>query len=230
MFSLVDILTRAMRSIASIALILLLVCQWTARGQISKHSRVHTVRPNSSQFINTLPFPNSVFKYKLRGHQTGGLFTLFEAEYLTDGPSRHIHTREDELFHIVDGQVQFFVDGKQFCGSSGDYLYVPRNVPQAIRIQSSHNRTKPVRIQVLLTPSGLEGFMDEIAPLYHTGQDNVTLQNEIARKYGIINLDPVDWQDLGCFQQGTNSSKETIGVHTVSNQFSSLISFVNNVF
>jgi mannose-6-phosphate isomerase-like protein (cupin superfamily) len=215
----------------SLAITLSVVCQWTAWAQTISNSQFYAVRPNSSEFINTLPFPNSVFKYKLRGQQTGGLFTLFEADYLTDGPGRHVHTREDELFHIIDGQVQFFVDGKQFCGATGDYVYVPRNIPQAIRIQNSRNLTKPVRIQILLAPSGLEGFLDEIAPLYYTGQDNVTLQNEIARRYGIINLDPVDWQDLGCFHAKSNSSKEpTSAAHTVTNHFSSLISFVNNIF
>ncbi|CAF0994261.1 unnamed protein product [Rotaria sordida] len=164
------------------------------------------VRPNSSEYIHTLPFPNSIFKYKFRGNDTNGLFTLFEAEYLDDGPGKHIHTREDELFHIIDGHVQFFVDGKQFCGSTGDYVYVPRHVSQAIRIQNIDKRAKPVRIQILLAPSGLEGFLDEIEPLYYNGQDNLTLQNDIADKYGIINLEPVDWQDLGCFPATTSSS------------------------
>jgi mannose-6-phosphate isomerase-like protein (cupin superfamily) len=164
------------------------------------------VQPNSTEFIHTLPFPSSVFKYKFRGNETGGLYTLFEVDYLNDGSGKHMHTREDELFHIIDGNVQFFVDGKQFCGSTGDYAYVPRHVSQAIRIYNIINRTKPVRIQILLTPSGLEGFLDEVTPLYYTGQNNLTLQNEIAVKYGIINLEPVDWQDLGCFMAQSSSS------------------------
>ncbi|CAF1637937.1 unnamed protein product [Didymodactylos carnosus] len=181
------------------------------------------VRSNSSEFIHTLPFPNSVFKYKFRGNETRDLFTLFEADYLDDGPGQHIHTREDELFHIIDGNVQFFVNGEQFCGSTGDYVYVPRNVAQAIRIHNINNGTKPVRIQILLTPSGLEGFLDEVAPLYYTGQTNLTWQNEIATKYGIINLAPVEWQDLGCFTAQSSSANR------LTSYILSFISFVKNV-
>ncbi|CAF4335479.1 unnamed protein product, partial [Rotaria magnacalcarata] len=126
--------------------------------------------------------------------------------------------------------VQFFVDGKQFCGSTGDYVYVPRNTPQAIRVHNINKLKKPVRIQILLAPAGLEGFLDEIAPLYFTGQHNITLQDDIAKKYGIINLEPVDWKDLGFFPDDTSDSKEINSSNRVTPLFSSLISFVNNVF
>ena len=159
------------------------------------------IRPHSSEYVHTLPFPNSILKYKFRGDQTNGHFLLFEADYLDQGPEHHIHTREDELFHIIEGNVQFIVDGKQFCGSTGDYVYVPKYVSQGLRIENVHNSTKRVRIQILVTPSGLEGFLDEVAPLYYTDQNNFTRINEISIKYGIINLEPIEWKDLGCFNQ-----------------------------
>ena len=183
-----------------------------------------SVQANSSEFIHTLPFPNSVFKYKFRGNQTNGSFVLFEADYLTDGPGLHIHTREDELFHIIDGNVQFIVNGTQFCGSPGDYVYVPRNVPQGIRIQNGNNRTKPVRIQIQLFPAGLEDFLDEIAPLYYNGQSNLTRQDELATKYGLKNLGTVQWKDLDCFpSQSSNSNRLTSTLLT-------LVSFVTILF
>lgn len=190
------------------------------------------VRPNHSGSINTLPFPNSYFKYKLRGFETRGLFTIFEAEYLTEGPGLHMHTKEDELFHIVDGQVQFYVDGKQFCAETGDYVYVPKNISQGIRVQNEDKLKKPVKIQIMLAPSGLEGFLDEIAPLYGTDQqDNITIHNEISEKYGIINLGNVDWKDLGCFKVKGNASINTNNNNIKADPtFSSLISFVKNIF
>ncbi|CAM4755452.1 unnamed protein product [Rotaria magnacalcarata] len=196
---------------------------WT---QLNNGSRWLAVRPNSSEFIHTLPFPNSVYKYKFGSRETGGLYTLFEPEYLTDGPA---HGKKISK-KTRSTAVQFFVDGKQFCGSTGDYVYVPRNTPQAIRVHNINKLKKPVRIQILLAPAGLEGFLDEIAPLYFTGQHNITLQDDIAKKYGIINLEPVDWKDLGFFPDDTSDSKEINSSNRVTPLFSSLISFVNNVF
>ncbi|CAF3318747.1 unnamed protein product [Rotaria socialis] len=164
-----------------LVMMLMAVCHMSW-GQLNNESRWLAVQPNSSDFVHTLPFPNSVCKYKFGSRETGGLYTLFEAEYLTDGPGRHIHTREDELFQIIDGKVQFFVNGKQLCGSTGDYVFVPRNTPQTIRVHNINKLKRPVRIQILLAPAGLEGFLDEIAPLYFTGQHNITLQDGFAKK------------------------------------------------
>ena len=190
---------------------LLLMTLWIGvahgQGQTVRNSNSSwlAVRPNSSEYIHTLPFPYSVFKHKLRGNDTNGAFVLFEAEYLTDGPGLHVHTKEDELFHIIEGHVQFIVDGKQFCGSAGDYVYVPRNVSQGIRILNPTNGNKPVRIQIQLHPAGLEGFLDEMAPLYYGEQNNTQRQEEIATRYGIYNLGSVAWQDLGCFPDQSSS-------------------------
>ncbi|CAF5073403.1 unnamed protein product, partial [Rotaria magnacalcarata] len=41
---------------------------WT---QLNNGSRWLAVRPNSSEFIHTLPFPNSVYKYKFGSRETG---------------------------------------------------------------------------------------------------------------------------------------------------------------
>lgn len=122
--------------LTSRSILIFMVLFQSSLAQTGNQSQRLKIRTNSSEFINTLPFPNSVFKHKLRGKDTTGQFVLFEAEYMTDGPGRHIHTKEDELFHILDGQVQFYVDEKQFCGSTDDYVFVPRNVPQAIRVHN----------------------------------------------------------------------------------------------
>jgi len=156
-------------------------------------------KANSSKSIPTLPFPNSIFQHKIRGNQTDQSFVLFEAEYLNEGPGHHFHMKDDELFHILEGQVQLIVDGKQFCGSSGDYIYVPRNISQGIRVYNPTNSSKRVKIQIMLFPSGLDNFLDEISVLYDQNQNNQTEINRISTKYGIVNLEAVQWEDLGCF-------------------------------
>jgi mannose-6-phosphate isomerase-like protein (cupin superfamily) len=167
-------------------------------GSVTGNSIV-IARTNSSGYIPTLPFPNSGFQHKIDGSQTNRTFVVFDALYLTEGPGYHYHTKDDELFHILDGKVQFIVNGSQFCGSTGDYVYVPRNISQGIRVYNPTNTTKPVKIEIMLTPSGLENFLDEIAPLYNNGQDNSTAIKSISEKYGIFDLGPVQWEDLGCF-------------------------------
>jgi mannose-6-phosphate isomerase-like protein (cupin superfamily) len=168
-------------------------------GSINGHS-IAIAKANSSVYFPTLPFPNSVFQHKIRGSHTNRTFVVFDALYQTEGPNYHYHTKDDELFHILDGKVQFIVNGSQFCGSTGDYVYVPRNVTQGIRVYNPMNTTKRVKIEIMLFPSGMENFLDEVAPLYNNGQHNSTAIKIISEKYGIFDLGPVQWEDLGCFE------------------------------
>lgn len=156
-------------------------------------------RANSGQSIPTLPFPNSIFQHKIRGNQSNGNFVLFEAEYLDEGPGYHLHLKDDELFHILNGQVQMIVNGSQFCASTGDYVYIPRGISQGIRIYNPNKDKKQVKIQIMLFPSGLEHFLDEIAVVFQEDRHNHTAIKSISEKHGIVDLGPVAWQDLGCF-------------------------------
>lgn len=191
----------------------------------SQMAKPLTIRPSEVELIKTLPFPNSSFRYIVRGDQANNEFVIFESFYATEGPGLHVHVREDELFHVMEGYVQFIVDGKQFCANPGDYVYVPKNITQGTRIHDGTFPDKPVRIQIQLVPGGLEKFLDEIAPLYDGNQHNFTLQREISEKHGIYDLGSVDWQDLGCFKKNSMSNSASTISNPILNIFQLLKSF-----
>jgi hypothetical protein len=51
-------------------------------------------------------------------------------------PPRHIHTREDEVFLVLDGEVWFDVDGQHHLAGPGASAYMPRGVPHTFRVKS----------------------------------------------------------------------------------------------
>jgi mannose-6-phosphate isomerase-like protein (cupin superfamily) len=51
-------------------------------------------------------------------------------------PPGHIHTREDELFLVLDGEVAFDVDGRLLLAGPGTSVYMPRGMPHTFRIES----------------------------------------------------------------------------------------------
>ena len=66
-------------------------------------------------------------------------------------PPRHIHTREDEVFLVLDGEVCFDLDGRKRLAGPGTTVYMPRGVPHTFRIQS------PVaRMLGIMTPGAFE--------------------------------------------------------------------------
>jgi quercetin dioxygenase-like cupin family protein len=82
-------------------------------------------------------YGNSLWEMLVPNDATGGKLSMFQAT-MPEGfsPPRHIHTREDEIFLVVDGDVVFDIDGELRIAGPGAALYMPRGVPHTFRIQS----------------------------------------------------------------------------------------------
>ncbi|WEH36700.1 cupin domain-containing protein [Streptomyces sp. AM 4-1-1] len=96
----------------------------------------------------------SVLTTELTAAQTGGVLgvTRFEAVCGERGP-RHVHSLEDELFIVGDGELVITV-GERTQGISGaGALFLPRGVPHSYEVLS---RTATFR--VVTTPGGFERF------------------------------------------------------------------------
>jgi glyoxylate utilization-related uncharacterized protein len=71
-------------------------------------------------------------------------------------PPPHIHRREDETFYILEGEMTASVGGQTIKGTPGTIIFLPRNVLHSFEIESEQ-----MRMVVLLTPAGLEGYFKE---------------------------------------------------------------------
>src|SRR5262249_2854923 len=118
-------------------------------------------------------------------------------------PPPHVHSREDEFFYILSGQMNFYVDGEVFSVTSGECMFLPRGVPHAFLV-----RSEEVHTITLMTPGG---FLDAVnrmnAPAARmevpTDVDIVTYANadltetiKIFGQYGIRFLAPEEIRTL----------------------------------
>ena len=97
-------------------------------------------------------YGDSLWEFLVPSEVTGGKLSVFQAT-MPEGfsPPRHIHTREDEVFLVVDGEVCFDIDGDRQLAGPGATVYMPRGVPHTFRIQS------PVaRLLGVMTPGAFE--------------------------------------------------------------------------
>ena len=97
-------------------------------------------------------YGNSLFEFLVPAAATGGAMTVFRATMPEGfGPPRHIHTREDEVFLVVEGEALFDVDGRIVHGKPGTTIHMPRGVPHAFRV------TSPTATMLgVMTPGGFE--------------------------------------------------------------------------
>jgi quercetin dioxygenase-like cupin family protein len=88
---------------------------------------------------------------------TGNTLFAFEAtEPPGGGPPLHIHTREEEFFLVLEGEVTFYIDGTITTQGPGGSAFVPRGTPHCFKNTSD----RAARLLVLFTPGGIEGFFE----------------------------------------------------------------------
>lgn len=91
---------------------------------------------------------------KIPSKATAGAFSLAE-QLLPKGsaPPVHRHSREDEAWIVLDGEVTFFLADEAKEAGPGTYVYGPRHVPHTFRVESS-----TARLATLLSPGAAENF------------------------------------------------------------------------
>jgi quercetin dioxygenase-like cupin family protein len=100
-----------------------------------------------------------LYTIKASGKDTGGKFALIEAEVLPGGgPPPHVHSREDEAFYILEGELEFHADGQRFVATAGAWVTLARGSLHHFRNTGSST----ARMLIVATPSGLEDFFVEV--------------------------------------------------------------------
>jgi mannose-6-phosphate isomerase-like protein (cupin superfamily) len=103
---------------------------------------------------------------------------------------RHTHTREDEVYFVLAGELEATVGDETFVLCPGDTLLAPRDIPH--ELGNSGNTTN--HYLLVFSPSGFEEFImatavpapdNAVAP---TKPPAVAVENvhKLATDYGII--------------------------------------------
>jgi len=96
------------------------------------------------------------------GDQTQGRFALIDALARKDNcPPRHIHRYEDESFYILEDEITAWIGDQTIRGTAGTLIFSPRGVPHSFEMHSDEIHSDRVRMPILLTPAGLEGYFKQ---------------------------------------------------------------------
>ncbi len=134
--------------------------------------------------VNVLGIPMVI---RVHGRDTGGVVSAVESHDVPGGgPPPHIHQGEDETFKILEGEYEWTVGGKTFIGKEGATIFAPRGIPHTYRYLGK----TPGRLMCIMTPSGFEGFFEEIGALGPEQQQDIGRVIAIAKTYGLEILPP----------------------------------------
>jgi len=109
-------------------------------------------QPRSSRFF----FNVGIGSICLSGPDTGGAYCLLEVG-LAPGMSvpRHTHTREDEAYFVLVGELEVTVGEEVFILRPGECLMAPRDIPHQLRNSGDVEN----HYLLVFSPSGFEEFM-----------------------------------------------------------------------
>jgi hypothetical protein len=103
---------------------------------------------------------------------------------------RHVHTREDEAYFVLAGELEVIVGDGVFLLGPGDCLMAPRDIPHELRNPGSVDN----HYLLLFSPSGFDEFLratafpaaDDADSASETAPIAVPNVREIAADYGIL--------------------------------------------
>jgi quercetin dioxygenase-like cupin family protein len=75
-------------------------------------------------------------------------------------PGEHVHSTEDEMFYVVQGELTFDCDGDSFEVKTGGFVFLPRGLSHNYTVRSDDS----VRLLVITAPprarsAGWDGFV-----------------------------------------------------------------------
>jgi mannose-6-phosphate isomerase-like protein (cupin superfamily) len=123
--------------------------------------------------------------FKVVREDSGGDLMLIE--YIVPagfpGPALHVHEHTDEVFYVLDGVLTVTGGEEPVSLPAGGTVFVPRGVAHTFANASS----SPVRMLIIMTPAGFEGFFREMARLAESGllADPAAVA-EVQHRYDLI--------------------------------------------
>ena len=127
--------------------------------------------------------PGDHYTFLVTGEESGGAYFAMEALVPPGGgPPPHIHSREDETFYVLEGQIEFLLGEETITAGAGDFVNVPRGALHRFR----NTGTETARLVLTFTPAGIERWFEEAlerAPNEIEDSDVPDNVDEVAARY-----------------------------------------------
>jgi quercetin dioxygenase-like cupin family protein len=114
---------------------------------------------NSPPQGRTIAVVGDVYRFLTTGDDTNGKYALFEALVGPGGgPPPHVHSREEEGFYVLEGEITFTINGERVVATAGTFANMPVGTPHSFKNESN----KPARMLISVAPAGLEKMFFEV--------------------------------------------------------------------
>ena len=152
------------------------------------HGRPFVLGPDEGRTREPLLVVGETGLAKIRGDDCGGQFCLFHfVAPPMSGPPLHVHSREDEWFYVLDGEIVFQLDGERHTVGPGGLVYSPRNVVHAYQ----NFTDRDARLLIATMPGAFGVMFEEMSAATPPGElPSTEVLEALHEKYGITTMGP----------------------------------------
>jgi quercetin dioxygenase-like cupin family protein len=109
------------------------------------------------------------------------------------GSPLHVHSREDEWFYVLEGELTIWVDGETIVAPAGSFVFGPKGITHTFIVSSEQ-----ARFLLVTEPAGFEQFMRAVGepaasleiPPPATEPPDVAALTAVAATFGIAITGP----------------------------------------
>jgi quercetin dioxygenase-like cupin family protein len=106
----------------------------------------------------TIAVVGDVYRFLATGQDTNGKYAMWEAIVPPGGgPPPHVHSREEEGFYILEGEITLHVGDERIVAPAGMFANMQVGTPHSFKNESD----KPARMLISVAPAGLEEMFFE---------------------------------------------------------------------
>ncbi len=107
----------------------------------------------------TIAVVGDLYRFLATGEETGGKYAMWEATVFPGGgPPPHIHSREEESFFVLEGEITFQLGDERIVAPAGTFA----NMPIGSLHSFKNNTDRPARMIISIAPAGLEKMFIEV--------------------------------------------------------------------
>ena len=138
----------------------------------------------------TITVVGDVYRFLAVSDDTNGKYAMWEAIVLPGGgPPPHVHSREEESFYILEGEITFSFGEERLVASAGMFANVSVGT-----LHSFKNETKQsAKMLISVAPAGLEQMFFEVGQSVPTGtttaspptKEEIEKLLAVAPRYGV---------------------------------------------
>ena len=106
----------------------------------------------------TIVVVGDIYRFLATGDETDGKYALWESIVPPGGgPPPHVHSREEEGFYVIEGEITFQVGERRVVAGAGTFANMPVGTPHSFKNECD----RTARMLIWVAPAGLEKMFFE---------------------------------------------------------------------